>query len=286
MTALINELAAQPGSDEVALVLDDYHLIGSQPVHASLGYLLDHRPPGLHPMLPGRPPLALARLRPAGNWPSWCGRAAVHRRRRAAPCSRSSRRLTCPMPAIAALGSDRTEGWAAGLAGGRCPRGKAMSPGVAAFTAATATCSTTWPKRLLRAAERAGLRFLLGTISVWSGCPASCRRGDRPGPQPALLEQAKNGPVPAAPGSGARLVALSPPVRRTALRPPAGRTARRTARLPNGTRRPGKRAARAGRRRHSADAAPADEMPWAARIIEKCSTESLTYAARQAPVEP
>ena len=69
VTALINELAAQPGDGHALLVLDDYHLIGSQPVHASLGFLLEHRPPGLHPVLASRadPPLALARLRARGQ---------------------------------------------------------------------------------------------------------------------------------------------------------------------------------------------------------------------------
>src|ERR1700750_2887191 len=51
VTALINELAARSGPGGVPLVLDDYHLVGSQPVHASLGFLLDHLPPGLHPVL-------------------------------------------------------------------------------------------------------------------------------------------------------------------------------------------------------------------------------------------
>ena len=37
VTALINDLAAQRGDGEVLLVLDDYHLIDAQPVHASLG---------------------------------------------------------------------------------------------------------------------------------------------------------------------------------------------------------------------------------------------------------
>ena len=55
MTALINKVAAQPDADEVMLlVLDDYHLISSQPVHASLGYLLEYRPPGLHLLLSSR----------------------------------------------------------------------------------------------------------------------------------------------------------------------------------------------------------------------------------------
>jgi hypothetical protein len=47
VTALINQLVAQPGLDGVPLVLDDYHLIDAQPVHASLEFLLEHLPPGL-----------------------------------------------------------------------------------------------------------------------------------------------------------------------------------------------------------------------------------------------
>src|ERR1700761_6080309 len=35
VAALINELAADPGPDEVLLVLDDYHLVDSGPVHES-----------------------------------------------------------------------------------------------------------------------------------------------------------------------------------------------------------------------------------------------------------
>ena len=42
VTALINDLAAQPGGGEVLLVLDDYHLIDTQPVHESLMFLLEH----------------------------------------------------------------------------------------------------------------------------------------------------------------------------------------------------------------------------------------------------
>ena len=41
VTALINELAAQPGEDEIVLVLDDYHLVDAQQVHASLAFLLE-----------------------------------------------------------------------------------------------------------------------------------------------------------------------------------------------------------------------------------------------------
>src|ERR1700735_5277395 len=47
VTALINELAADPGPDEVLLILDDYHLIDSEPVHESVAFLLENLPPGL-----------------------------------------------------------------------------------------------------------------------------------------------------------------------------------------------------------------------------------------------
>src|SRR5215469_9256171 len=47
VTALINELAGGLGEDGVLLVLDDYHVIEAGPVHASVGFLLEHRPPGL-----------------------------------------------------------------------------------------------------------------------------------------------------------------------------------------------------------------------------------------------
>src|SRR6266566_1027363 len=69
VTALVNELDAEPGKGEVLLVLDDYHLIDSQAVHVSLRFLLEHLPPGLRLVLASRsdPPLPLARLRASGQ---------------------------------------------------------------------------------------------------------------------------------------------------------------------------------------------------------------------------
>ncbi|MFY9865055.1 MAG: hypothetical protein WAK58_14670, partial [Trebonia sp.] len=69
VTALINELAADPGPDEVLLVLDDYHLVGCGPVHESVAFLLENLPPGLRVVVSSRadPPLPLARLRARGQ---------------------------------------------------------------------------------------------------------------------------------------------------------------------------------------------------------------------------
>jgi LuxR family transcriptional regulator, maltose regulon positive regulatory protein len=46
VTALVNRLQAAP--DEVALVLDDYHLLASRPIHDAMAFLLGHLPPRLH----------------------------------------------------------------------------------------------------------------------------------------------------------------------------------------------------------------------------------------------
>ena len=63
LPAFVNELAAAQAS--LMLVLDDYHLIISAEVHASVATLLDRSPPQLHLILITRsdPPLPLSRLR-------------------------------------------------------------------------------------------------------------------------------------------------------------------------------------------------------------------------------
>ncbi len=40
LTSLVNALAERPVADQALLVLDDYHLIDSEPVHASLRFFL------------------------------------------------------------------------------------------------------------------------------------------------------------------------------------------------------------------------------------------------------
>src|SRR5215467_5160641 len=67
-TAVINGLSS-PGEGEVALVLNDYHLVQAPPVNDSITFLLDRLPPGLRLVLSSRadPPLPLARLRARGH---------------------------------------------------------------------------------------------------------------------------------------------------------------------------------------------------------------------------
>jgi LuxR family maltose regulon positive regulatory protein len=61
--ALINELARL--EQEISIVLDDYHLIDSEPVHEAVSFLLEHLPENVHLVVSGRrdPPLSLPKLR-------------------------------------------------------------------------------------------------------------------------------------------------------------------------------------------------------------------------------
>jgi LuxR family maltose regulon positive regulatory protein len=66
LTSLINLALESP--EHLVLVLDDYHVITEQQVHATLSYLVEHLPPHLHIILATRadPPLPLALLRTRG----------------------------------------------------------------------------------------------------------------------------------------------------------------------------------------------------------------------------
>ena len=67
LTALINDLFAV--SDDVILVLDDYHVIEAPEVHDGVVFLLEHLPPRMHVVIASRadPPFSLARWRGVGG---------------------------------------------------------------------------------------------------------------------------------------------------------------------------------------------------------------------------
>ncbi len=140
LEALINEIAGQLGDGEAVLVLDDYHMISSQAVHDSLGFLLDQRPPGLPVILASRsdPPLSLARHRARGHLAEL---RAAELRFTAAESAALLQEVAAGSgqalsdAAVAALAA-RTEGWAAGLQlAGLSLRGQRDVAGfVAAFT--------------------------------------------------------------------------------------------------------------------------------------------------------
>jgi len=137
VTALVNELAAEPGPDEVLLVLDDYHLVDSGPVHESVAFLLENLPPGLHVVVSSRsdPPLPLARLRARGQLAELRAAELRFTPEEAAALLGETAGPGLPTAAAEALVA-RTEGWAAGLQlAGLSLRGHADAAGfVAAFS--------------------------------------------------------------------------------------------------------------------------------------------------------
>src|SRR5262250_1676772 len=116
VTALINELAAQPGEDKLLLVLDDYHLIDTQQVQDSLVFLLEHLPSSMHLVLASRadPPLPLARLRARGQLAELRAAELRFTADEAAALLREAIGADLPGTMVGALAA-RTEGWAAGL---------------------------------------------------------------------------------------------------------------------------------------------------------------------------
>src|SRR5829696_313030 len=112
--ALINEIASI--SHELAIVLDDYHLIDSESVHGIVSFLLDRLPEGVYLIISSRidPPLPLSRLRARGQITEL--RAANLRF-----TSEEAAVFLCDVMGLALSAGDvvaleeRTEGWVAGL---------------------------------------------------------------------------------------------------------------------------------------------------------------------------
>ena len=67
LTSVINEIAERPG--DIAIVLDDYHVIEAEAIHNNVDFLLEHMPLQMHLVIATRvdPPLPLARLRGRGQ---------------------------------------------------------------------------------------------------------------------------------------------------------------------------------------------------------------------------
>ena len=206
VTALINEVAGQPDADEaLLLVLDDYHVISSPLVHESLGFLLEHQPPGLQLALTSRsdPPLALARLRARGQLTELRAAelrftppeaAALLQQVAAGPGgARPGAPLLQVPEAVAAALAARTEGWAAGLQlAGLSLRGQDDVDGfVAAFTGSHRYVLDYLAEEVLEHQSEQARAFLLETsvLERLSGPLCDAVTG-RPGSQ-ALLEEAE-----------------------------------------------------------------------------------------------
>lgn len=114
LALLINDLAAR--TDDIVLVLDDYHMIETPAIHRALAFLLAHLPPQAHLAIAGRadPPLPLARLRGRGQLAELHAADLRFTQAEAGEFLRDVMGLELSADDVAAL-ADRTEGWATGL---------------------------------------------------------------------------------------------------------------------------------------------------------------------------
>ena len=113
-TLLINDLTAL--SEQVVLILDDYHHLSAQPIHDFMSYLIDHQPPQTHLVILSRldPPLPLARLRARSQLTEIRQHDLVLTGAEIREFFERCMALELSPAQLQALGS-RTEGWAAGL---------------------------------------------------------------------------------------------------------------------------------------------------------------------------
>ncbi len=114
LTSLINDIAATP--HPFALVLDDYHLIHTLPIHQQLAFLLEHQPPSMHLVIVTRedPPLPLSRLRARGQTVEIRQADLRFTEEETADFLQRVMRLELSPTDVTAL-QRRTEGWVAGL---------------------------------------------------------------------------------------------------------------------------------------------------------------------------
>jgi LuxR family maltose regulon positive regulatory protein len=112
--ALVNEMALLPG--ELAIVLDDYHLIDSEGVHRVVTLLLEHLPENIHLVLSGRvdPSLPLSRLRARDQMAEIGPAELAFTPEEAATFLKGVMGLDLSTEDVTML-EERTEGWIAGL---------------------------------------------------------------------------------------------------------------------------------------------------------------------------
>ncbi|MGD9893618.1 MAG: LuxR C-terminal-related transcriptional regulator, partial [Dehalococcoidia bacterium] len=103
-------------ADDIALVIDDYHLISDPSVHEFVSSLLDHRLPSVHLILATRadPPLPLTRLRMRGQLSEFRAPSLRFTAEETAVFFKQSTDVALDAATVARI-EQRAEGWPAGL---------------------------------------------------------------------------------------------------------------------------------------------------------------------------
>lgn len=175
LTPLVNDMANHPSP--FLVVLDDYHLINNQTVHASLTFLLENAPPQAHFVITTRadPLLPIPRLRGRGQVTEIRQSDLRFSENEAAQFLRTLTGLSLGRENIAALNS-RTEGWAAGLrmAAASLQDHPDVSTFIADFTGSNRYILDYLIEEVLDAQPEAIQGFLLHTSILEQLCASLC----------------------------------------------------------------------------------------------------------------
>jgi LuxR family maltose regulon positive regulatory protein len=114
LTRLISQIERLP--DRSVIVLEDYHLVDSKPVHDVINFLIEYLPPTIHLVISGRtdPPLPISRLRVQGEVNEVRTSQLRFSKKEVAAFLNNQMGLDLSSDDIAALEA-RTEGWIASL---------------------------------------------------------------------------------------------------------------------------------------------------------------------------
>jgi LuxR family maltose regulon positive regulatory protein len=204
LATLLNELSAL--TNDVVLVLDDYHVVDARDVQEGMGFLLERLPPRVHLVLATRadPALPLARLRARGELVELRAADLRFTPVEAATFLRDSMGVTALAPADVTLLDERTEGWAAGLQlAALSLRGRSDAAAfIAGFAGSNRHVVDYLAEEVLRLQPQPVRRFLLHTavpericgsladaLTDTSGAGAGDNAGDNARPGQEMLEE-------------------------------------------------------------------------------------------------
>ena len=175
LSTLVNEIAALPHG--VVLILDDYHLVDSEPVDEALAFLLEHLPPQLHLVIATRedPRLPLARWRARGQLTELRAADLRFTASEAAEFLNQAMNLDLSAEDISALES-RTEGWIAGLQlAALSIQGRPNAAGfIQTFTGSNRFVLDYLVEEVLQRQPQRARSFLLQTAMLDTLCGALC----------------------------------------------------------------------------------------------------------------
>jgi len=114
LTVLINDIASFP--DAFSIVLEDYHVIESEAIHAALAFYIDHQPANMNLIITTRidPPLPLAKMRVRDQLNEFRANDLRFSAEEASSFMSQVMGLSLSTEEVSALEA-RTEGWIAGL---------------------------------------------------------------------------------------------------------------------------------------------------------------------------